>query len=328
MRQKTKVLHHKEHIRRSHKHRVGWFIALAVGLLSIQAVAHLNQPVRQILAYAVNVSHGDLAAKTNQKRAEHGLAPLALHTLLNNGAQAKSQHMVTHNYWAHTAPDGTEPWYFFDISGYNYNHAGENLAYGFADSAEIIDAWMASPGHRANILGDYKDMGFGFTNGSSYQGGENTVVVAFYGSQPQAPPPPPPAPPAPPAAPAPTPQPVPQPSPEPVESVEEPTTQPEPEPIAVQPQTPTEPQEDIIVAAPQRVTNLQNLLSGNGSWVVYASLAVVGTTTVGFAATHRQLVRRGWKVSAHFILVHPLLDAVVLGAIITIVLVSSAGFVR
>lgn len=300
---------------------------MAIGLLTIQLVATLSEPVRQVLAYAVNVNHSDLAAKTNQKRAENGLAPLALNSQLNSGSQAKSQHMVTHNYWAHTAPDGTEPWYFFDWAGYNYVHAGENLAYGFADSAEIVDAWMASAGHRANILGDYKDMGFGFTNGSTYQGGENTVVVAFYGSKPAPPPPPAPTPPAPQPTPAPTPAPAPTPTPEPVASIDQPTADPEPEPVAVEPDANNQDQTEVV-AAPQRVTNLQNILSGNGSWVVYASLAVVGTTTVGFAATHRQLVRRGWQASAHFILIHPLLDAVILAAIIVLVLISSAGFVR
>lgn len=328
---KQKALSHAQHIRRSHKHRVGWFVAMAIGLITIQAIAHFNQPIKHVLAYAVNVNHADLTAVTNQKRAQNGLGPLTLNSKLNSGAQAKSQHMVTHNYWAHTAPDGTEPWYFFDWSGYNYVHAGENLAYGFADSAEIVDAWMGSAGHRANILGDYKDIGFGFTNGSSYQGGQNTVVVAFYGTQP-APPPPPPAPkptpaPTPAPQPAPAPPPVVEPTPEPVPSVEEPTTDPDPEPIAVQPETPAT-EAEVVVAAPQRVTNLQNLLSGNASWVVYASLAVVGVAIIGFAATHRELVRKGWKASAHFILIHPLLDAIVLIAIVIIVLLSSAGFVR
>jgi|SRR5687767_3718344 len=233
--------------------------------------------------------------------------------------------MVEYNYWAHTAPDGTEPWYFFDMAGYRYIHAGENLAYGFADSAEMIDAWMNSAGHRANILGDYKEMGFGITNGSNYQNGEYTVVAAFYGTQ--AAPQPSSPPPAPTPAPVATqPQTQPAPEPEPVESTTEPTTEPDPEPINET--VVEEPESAVTIAAPTRVTNWQNLLSGNASWAIYASLAVIAVATVGFALTHRKLVVAGWQHSTHFILVHPLIDLAVIAAIIAIVLASSAGFIR
>lgn len=318
---------HKKHITRLHKYRLGWFFGLAAALLTIQ-FAHLNlNNAGQVLAYAVNVSHGELANLTNQKRAQHGLPALTLHSQLNNAAQAKAGHMVAHNYWAHTAPDGTEPWTFFDQAGYPYVHAGENLAYGFADSAEILDAWMNSPGHAANILGDYKDMGFGITNGSSYQGGQYTVVAAFYGTQ-SAPTPPPapvvaaaPAAPSPPTNPEPTPAPAPQ--PETVETSAPPTQTNEPEPVAVNTGEPSN-----STAAPQRITNFQNILGGNANWMVYASLSVVGASTIGFAATHRQLVKRGWQQSAHFILVHPLVDLAVLATIVGIILASTAGFIR
>lgn len=317
----------KHKINKLHRLRLGWFLGLAVALIAIQFTWFSQTSPGNVLAYAVSVSIGELANLTNQKRAENGLGALGLNSQLNSGAQAKSNHMVAHNYWAHTAPDGTEPWYFFDMAGYPYIHAGENLAYGFADSAEMIDAWMDSPGHRANILGDYKEMGFGITNGSNYQSGEYTVVAAFYGTQSTpAPPPPPPAP-----APAPTPavaqtQAEPAPEPEPVESNTEPTTEPEPEPIT---ETKSEePASPVTVAAPTRITNWQNLLSGNASWAIYASLGAIAVATAAFALTHRKLVTEGWHHSAHFILVHPLIDLAVIAAIIAMILASSAGFIR
>lgn len=193
---KHKAEHH--HIRKLHKLRVVWFIILAVGHIGIQAIYFTTESAKgKVLAYATSVSVSGLANATNQTRAANGLGHLAVNSQLNSGAQAKAQHMIAHNYWSHAAPDGTEPWYFFGQAGYDYQDAGENLAYGFDSSPEIVDAWMGSTGHRANILGDYQDVGFGFANGDGYQGGEYTVVVAFYGTQQNPPPPPAPATPTP-----------------------------------------------------------------------------------------------------------------------------------
>lgn len=300
-----------------------WFAVLAVGLVGLQLGSQPPQATSgKVLAYATNISVGALAAATNQSRAANGLGALALNSALNSGAQAKANHMIANNYWAHTAPDGTEPWYFFSQAGYNYSHAGENLAYGFDSSNEVDDAWMNSSGHRANVLGNYKDMGFGIANGASYQGGQNTVVVAFYGTQVTPPPAPEPKAPtktqsaAPKTAPAPEPEPVPL-----IESQEPtPVAEPQPEPVTTEP--------TAADAAPKNVTTLENLIGGNGSWLMYGSLGLVGVSTAGFAATHWQLVRRGWKYSAHFILVHPALDTALLVALVAALLTSSVGFIR
>lgn len=94
---------------------------------------------------------------------------------------AKARDMVTRNYWAHTAPEGTTPWQFIARAGYSYQAAGENLAYGFATDNQTISAWLQSPEHRANMLGAYHDVGFGYASSSDYQGANATVVVALYG---------------------------------------------------------------------------------------------------------------------------------------------------
>lgn len=322
--------HH--HIRKLHGLRVIWFAVLAVGLVGLQLDDIVARPQAEgkVLAYATSVSIGGLADATNQARVANSLGALALNSQLNNGAQAKAEHMIANNYWAHTAPDGTEPWHFFDIAGYSYIKAGENLAYGFDGSAEIVDAWMGSPGHRANILGDYKDMGFGIANGPNYQGGQYTVVVAFYGAKQQSPPPaPPPAP-----KPAPTPPPVAaaqsEPEPEPAPPV--PTPEPESKPPK---QEDTEPEAELTSTEPtaqpveeKRITNLQNILSGNAGWPMYASLVFVGASMIGFAATHVQLVRRGWRHAKHFILVHPALDTALLVALLATLLTATVGFIR
>lgn len=318
-------------VRNLHKHRLVWYAVFAAGLVgahfSILPTPSTQQETtdqKEVLVYATNVNVSALVNATNQARAANGLGALALNSQLSNGAQSKAADMIAKDYWAHTAPDGTEPWDFFTSAGYKYQNAGENLAYGFDNSAEIVDAWMNSPGHRANILGDYKDVGFGYANGENYQGGQYTVVVGFYGtSQAVATPKPGPKPtvstkPTETAQLAPTPEP---------ESVPEVTT--EPVPVTEKPVAePVSTDASAKPAEPKNVTNLQNILSGNAGWPMYTSLVFVGTSLIGFTATHVQLIRRGWRQTRHFVLVHPALDIAVLSALIVTLFATAVGFIR
>jgi uncharacterized protein YkwD len=318
---KSQNKHHP--LRHLHVLRLSCFGMLALGLMTIQVATNIHAATvsrGQVLSYATSVSIDDLVAATNQSRSTSGLAPLTLNGQLNSGAQAKANDMIAQNYWSHNAPDGTQPWAFFAAAGYKYSKAGENLAYGFDTSAQIEDAWMTSSGHRANVLGDFSEVGFGIANGATYQGNENTVVVAFYG-KPAYVAPPPAAPSSPSQAAAPKPEPVaaapaPEPTPVPALVVEEPKEEPK---IASQPADP-EPT--------KKVTNFESLLGGQAGWAIYASIGVVGISSLGFASTHWQLVRRGWRTSRHFILIHPALDTAVVAAIGAVILTSAAGFIK
>jgi uncharacterized protein YkwD len=318
-------------VRNLHKHRLVWYAVFAAGLVgahfSILPTPSTQQETtdqKEVLVYATNVNVSALVSATNQARAANGLGALALNSQLSNGAQSKAADMIAKDYWAHTAPDGTEPWDFFTSAGYKYQNAGENLAYGFDNSTEIVDAWMNSPGHRANILGDYKDVGFGYASGENYQGGQYTVVVGFYATA-QTPPAPKPAPkPTVSTKPAETTKPLPKPEPE--VAVE---TKSESVPISkeskaelVSTDTSAKPEE------PQSITNLQNILNGNAGWPMYASLAFIGTSMVGFTATHIQLIKRGWRQTRHFALVHPALDIAILTALIVTLFTTAVGFIR
>lgn len=159
---------------------VFYIIFLLAVQLSINVLGSLGP---DILGYATNISVNDLFTLTNQKRTENGLSTLSLNTELNNAAAGKAQDMLTKNYWAHTAPDGTIPWVFITGAGYNYLYAGENLAKDFGDSVGVVNAWIDSPTHKANILNDkYKDIGFAVVNGT-LNGGETTLVVQFFGTR-------------------------------------------------------------------------------------------------------------------------------------------------
>ena len=93
----------------------------------------------------------------------------------------RSEDMFAKNYWAHYGPNGIAPWNFIMDSGYQYEYAGENLAKNFLFSQGVIDAWMDSPTHRANVLRkEYSDVGFAVVNGI-LNGEETTLVVQIFG---------------------------------------------------------------------------------------------------------------------------------------------------
>jgi uncharacterized protein YkwD len=89
--------------------------------------------------------------------------------------------MFTNQYWAHTSPQGKEPWDFIRIAGYTYQAAGENLARDFMGTGEMMDAWMNSPTHRANIVSSrYQEIGIAVVNGN-LDGTDTTLVVQMFG---------------------------------------------------------------------------------------------------------------------------------------------------
>ncbi|MBI2611204.1 hypothetical protein HYW54_00470 [Candidatus Gottesmanbacteria bacterium] len=135
-----------------------------------------------ILGYATDISVEALVSLTNQKRQEAGLTSLSVSPTLSAAAAGKAQDMFSQGYWAHIAPDGKTPWDFITGSGYSYSHAGENLAKDFNDSSTVVNAWMASPTHRDNILkSEYQEIGFAVVNGN-LNGAETTLVVQMFGS--------------------------------------------------------------------------------------------------------------------------------------------------
>lgn len=89
----------------------------------------------------------------NEARAAEGLAPLSWSNTLAVDATIRAQEIVTS--FSHTRPDGSDWWTVDPDRMY-----GENLASGQSTAQEVFNSWMASPGHRANILGDYTTCGF------------------------------------------------------------------------------------------------------------------------------------------------------------------------
>lgn len=172
---------HSQHYIKAYWPYLPVFAVLAVGIMMSNWLSHTSHSV---LGYATKVSSSVMLAETNDARATQNEKPLVINAELNDAAQAKANDMAKRNYWSHTTPDGAQPWSFMQAAGYDYQAAGENLAYGFGTSDQIISAWMNSPEHRENILNaGYQDIGFGVANVAHYQGhGAQTIVVAMYGA--------------------------------------------------------------------------------------------------------------------------------------------------
>jgi uncharacterized YkwD family protein len=106
---------------------------------------------------------------TNNERAKAGLKALQIDTKLTQSAQAKSQDMKDKNYFSHTSPTYGSPFDQMKSFGVSYKSAAENIAMGQRTAAEVVDGWMKSPGHKANIMnGSYTHIGVGLSDSGYY----------------------------------------------------------------------------------------------------------------------------------------------------------------
>lgn len=156
---------------------------VVVLLLGINLAYNLSSAHRfAVLGAATDINATDVISLTNQNRTNNGLVALHTNSRLTAAAQAKAKDMFAKDYWAHDSPDGKTPWDFIVAAGYSYSTAGENLAKDFDTSAGVVNAWMNSAEHRANILNkSFVDVGVAVMNGT-LQGETTTLVVALYAS--------------------------------------------------------------------------------------------------------------------------------------------------
>jgi uncharacterized protein YkwD len=86
--------------------------------------------------------------------------------------------MACNNYFDHIAPDGSGPGERAARQGYSSSFIGENIAAGYSTPKAVVEGWMNSPGHKANILGvDYTEIGVGYAYSSSSSYGAYWTAV-------------------------------------------------------------------------------------------------------------------------------------------------------
>ena len=124
----------------------------------------------------------EIISLTNTERAQAAAPDLTENQILDAAAQRKAEDMAAQEYFSHVGPDGKQPWAWISEVGYDYAFAGENLAVRFVDSRDVVEAWMGSPTHRANITRPvYREIGVGVAQGT-YKGASATFVVQFFGT--------------------------------------------------------------------------------------------------------------------------------------------------
>ena len=112
----------------------------------------------------------------NKERSKAGLAPLTMNAKASEAAKVRAKEIVS--IFDHTRPNGQSPFTALDNVGVSYRTAGENIAYGQSTPSEVMNGWMNSSGHRANILkGSFKEIGIG----AYYQNGTYYWVQLFIG---------------------------------------------------------------------------------------------------------------------------------------------------
>ncbi len=161
------------------------FLIMSIAVLCWELMVFVLIPRTdlKILGYASSISVDEVVRLTNDKRVEAGVAPLAIDSQLSQAAKEKGEHMLANDYWAHTAPDGTEPWVFFKSVGYTYRYAGENLARDFSNPQSAVEAWLASPTHKENLLAEkYHDIGIAVVEGD-LAGVDTTIIVQLFGTR-------------------------------------------------------------------------------------------------------------------------------------------------
>ncbi|MEX1112563.1 MAG: CAP domain-containing protein [Candidatus Andersenbacteria bacterium] len=120
---------------------------------------------------------------TNTQRRQHGLPPLLRNNTLNKAAQLKVEDMFNQQYFEHVSPDGRGPSDVVEAVSYEYITIGENLALGNFESDEaLVQAWMDSPGHRANILSNnFRELGIAVGKGE-FEGRSTWLAVQTFGT--------------------------------------------------------------------------------------------------------------------------------------------------
>ena len=105
----------------------------------------------------------------NVERTKAGLKALTEDWELSRVARYKSQDMHDLRYFSHTSPTYGSPFDMMKAFGIRYRTAGENIAMGYRTPAAVVQGWMNSPGHRANILNaSYTKIGVGYVAGGNY----------------------------------------------------------------------------------------------------------------------------------------------------------------
>lgn len=132
----------------------------------------------------IDISSDSIIEMTNKERIAQGLEPFRSNQFLNDSAKRKALDMITRQYFEHDSPEGRAVSDLAHGAGYDYIIVGENLARGdFTSAKDVVQAWMESPGHRANIMNPkYQDIG-AYAAMGVYNGRSVWFAVQHFGTE-------------------------------------------------------------------------------------------------------------------------------------------------
>jgi len=140
-----------------------WSSQPVYALVGAVSRAQTHQPIIDRLSDLEAIGR-QLLDRVNEKRRRRGVGELRLSRQLTSAAQGYADRMVEEGFYGHVSPSGDTVLQRVEATGYRPEHTGENLASGPDTVAAAMDGWMASKGHRRNILNSrFRDIGFGLS---------------------------------------------------------------------------------------------------------------------------------------------------------------------
>ena len=150
-----------------HTKRAVGYSCIAIGIKVMVFLFALVIPAPAFVSPDVlAVEEQQIIAKTNALRKSQQIPTVQEQAKLNYSAQLKTQDMADHQLFSHTASNGQGLAYFLAQAGYEYRVAGENLAMGYSNVDQLMNAWEQSPTHYSNLVDtDYEQIGIGIVGG-------------------------------------------------------------------------------------------------------------------------------------------------------------------
>lgn len=134
--------------------------------------------------FASAITEQNILNLTNAERAENNLGELKINPLLTEAANKKGKYIIDSQTFAHNI-DGIKFSNWVKDTDYKYSYVGENLAIDFVESENAMNAWLASPTHKKNILNKYySEIGIAIVN-DNFEDQPTTLIVQIFGAPPE-----------------------------------------------------------------------------------------------------------------------------------------------
>ena len=166
-----------------HTKRAVFYGAVSLVLKMVVVLFVLALPARVfVLPDVLAMEQKKILAFTNELRAQKGLEPFTEVSKLDLSAQNKADDMAKYSYFSHTNEENKTVSNWVKETGYSYRFAGENLAMGFSTARDVVNAWVKSPTHYANLIDtDFLEFGAGLQSGE-YNGVPTVFVAEHFAS--------------------------------------------------------------------------------------------------------------------------------------------------